>query len=618
MNPSLIPDLAQLTALIGSVIVALLCIGVGVWTGARRAETALIAGWGVAGFATVVAGTLTSIGLSVVMMVLAVAGALGLVRAGMRSRSERADFQFGPLLRVAVLALPFAAGIAGVETVGWDDFTHWLPNLAYLCVHDHFPSLAHPSGSYHAGYPYGIGLPGFGIFLVTGRVPETATIFWNLIVMLCAAACVAGMIGQRLPDVWSSRSRSLDWISAAIGLLVAGMACPTFVPKIFLSNMADAATGSVLAVLLSILAEETGARDGRIGRALAFAFGCVALLNLRQANGALFGLLLIGAGLAVWRHRRESKPAQLWPFGLTLVLPVGVLILWGHYASAQIPGGEFIIMPFSEWRWGLLPTTLVSIGRVMLSKVGLFALIAYLAISAGLAWRGASTATRTASAVVIVAATVSVGMMGFLAFTYLAANFNDQEAAAAASFWRYMSEVGPVAVFAAAAIVPLGWLRVVSPARAALVLVCFTLVLPLATIPFYRADLTSDVPRLRQTIAAVGAAVPGTAPLTLIDVTGNGFPVVAAYYDLALSQRALSQSPRAVTSITNPNGVPVTEISDHHFNDGSYVWLAQGVPALDGMFSASLDRNESYLWRRQGDHFDLVGQWPISSRPPIR
>src|SRR5271157_1181239 len=144
MHPSLIPDVAQLTALISCVLVALLCIGLGVWTGARRAETALIAGWGVAGFATVVAGTLTSIGLSRVMAVLAVAGAFGLVRAAMRLRSRRACFQIAELLHVVVLALPFAAGIAGVEVVGWDDFSHWLPNLTYLCVHDHFPSLVHP------------------------------------------------------------------------------------------------------------------------------------------------------------------------------------------------------------------------------------------------------------------------------------------------------------------------------------------------------------------------------------------------------------------------------------------------------------------------------------------
>ena len=51
--------------------------------------------------------------------------------------------------------------ISRYEQIAWDDFTHWLPNLAYLCVYDHFPTLAEPSLSKHAAYPYGLALPGF-------------------------------------------------------------------------------------------------------------------------------------------------------------------------------------------------------------------------------------------------------------------------------------------------------------------------------------------------------------------------------------------------------------------------------------------------------------------------
>ena len=385
MNPSLVPDPAHVAVLIGTAVVAVLCIGIGVWVGAKRAETALIAGWGSAGLATVAAGTLTSIGLSSVMIALAAIGAGGLVRIAVSVRRGTMVFQSGTMGRVAVLAVPLVACSAGMDTIGWDDFSHWLPNLTYLCMHDHFPTLAQPNGSEHAGYPYALALPGFAIFLFSGRVPENAALSWNLIAMLCAAASIATIVMQRLAEVFpeQARSRSLAWAGAAIGLLFAGLAGPTFVPKIFFSNMADAATGSVLAVLLSIVfewANFAATRRARTALAIIFAFGCVALIDLRQANGALFGLMILGCALAAWKQKPRAGAAELQALAIVLLLSLGVAALWGHYAARQIPGGEFVIMPFAAWRWTLLPQTFGSIARVMLSKPGLFLLTLYLAV----------------------------------------------------------------------------------------------------------------------------------------------------------------------------------------------------------------------------------------------
>jgi hypothetical protein len=490
-------------------------------------------------------------------------------------------------------------------------------------MHNHFPTLAQPNGSEHAGYPYALALPGFAIFLISGRVPETAALSWNLIAMLCAAASIATIVTQRLAAVFpeQARTRSLAWTGAATGLLLGGLAGPSFVPKIFFSNMADAATGSVLAVLLSIVfewANPTANQRARTALAITFAFGCVALIDLRQANGALFGLMILGCAVAAWKQRPGAGAPELRALAIVLLLSLGVAELWGHYAARQIPGGQFSIMPLAEWRWMLLPHTLGSIARVMLSKPGLFVLIFYLSIRTLLALRAADPLSQPVRSVVIVAAMVSFGMMGFLTFTYLAANFNAAEAAAAASFWRYMGEVGPLVVLGTIAVMPLDWLRRLPSRPAVAALLGLTVVLPFATIRLYRADLASPVPLMRRTALAVDAAVPRSAPLTLMAVSGNGFPVVVAYYELVLSQHAFGLPSRVVTTATSPLGLSAEDVAKRHFDDGQYLWLADGTPAAAEIFDAPLSSAYSYLLAHREGRFVIVGRWPTGARVTSR
>jgi hypothetical protein len=365
MYPSLLPDLAHLPVLITVVAVAVLCIGLGVWTGARRAETSLIAGWGVACFATVVIGTLSDIGLSRVMVVLALAGLAGLARIGIA-------LSRGTLLprldiggRVFLLSLPLLACIEGMETVGTDDYLHWLPNLAYLCVNDHFPTLAQPSGSYHAAYPYGLALPGFAVFLVLGWVAENAALLWNFIAMLAAGASIGGVFARRLATRYPElrQRRIFGWGSAGLGLLIAGLACPTFVPKIFFSNMADAATGSILAVIGSMVFDRVAdGADRRHRIALASAFSCVALVDVRQASAALFGLLILGCvagcGLGGWLHRDRFGSAAALSLTILLLPPLIVLLLWGTLHGDPNPWRRFRDPAFRRMALGGLSSDL--------------------------------------------------------------------------------------------------------------------------------------------------------------------------------------------------------------------------------------------------------------------
>src|ERR1700722_8175552 len=81
MLAALLPDATQLSLVAATAVVAALCAGLGHWAGARRVETALLAGWGLAGLVTVVIGTLTSLPLTPVLVVLGLAGVTGVVHA---------------------------------------------------------------------------------------------------------------------------------------------------------------------------------------------------------------------------------------------------------------------------------------------------------------------------------------------------------------------------------------------------------------------------------------------------------------------------------------------------------------------------------------------------------
>lgn len=610
MSAGLIPDLSQLMVLLLTALVGVLCIGLGSWTGARRAEVALIAGWGVAAFVSLVFGTLTSVPLSALAAVLGAGGAAGLLRSTLKRRSMEA----ATLGRASLLAVPLIAGSAGTVPIAWDDFSHWLPNLTYICINSHFPTTALPAISHHAGYPYAMALPGFAVFTLTGTVPENAAIFWNLVVMLCAAAAFSRLLARRLPGVWPSYPRLLPWISAAVGLLLAGLASPTFVPKIFFSNMGDAATASVLAVLGALLfewAETDSTLRKQVAVAVPFGFCCVAFIDLRQVNTVLFVLLMAGAVLACLRARRWPAAGEIVSLAIILALSAAAFLLWKRYTDAQIPGGEFAFMPVSAWRWTILPRTLGNMLHVMSGKPGLFVLIIYLAISVVIIRRLADWPTHL---LVTAAATVSVGMIGFLGFTYLAADFNEQEAAAAAAFWRYMTEVGSLVVLAAISIVPLRWLGRMPAPRVSAALFLIVLIVPLAAIPLYRADLSSPVPRMRRGNVALDAAVPRDQKLLLMDERDNGFGVMLAYYDLMVSQRATAEAPRVVATWSDPNGLPAAAVIARRF-DEPYVWLAEGAPAMSSLIGVSLSRDNAYLLRHSDGHFEIEGQWPIVLAP---
>jgi len=420
---------------------------------------------------------------------------------------------------------------------------------------------------------------------------------------------------MRLPDLTPQRAQ--PWAAAAIGLLTAGLACPSFVPKIALSNMADAPSGSVLAVLGLMLFEWVSAirehdARARSRMAWAMAFSGVAFVDLRQANAALFAWLVFGCLLAGGLRRRWLGIRELLSLSLIVLVPFIIWLLWNRYTAAQIPGGQFVFLPFKAWRWAEFPDALHSMFRVMLSKIGLFGLILIISVRAVWAFRDHDNLDAPSRAVLITASVVCLCNIAFLAFTYLAADFSVGEASSAVSFWRYAGQTGPLAVLGFVAGMPLDWTRRIPAVPSGVALVVLALVLPIATVRLYRADLASSVPMLRSAAQSTAEAVPAGAPLELVDLTGDGFAPFVVAYQIRATDQERGEPPRKIAAVARPTGIPPADAANIDFAAAPFLWLTEGAPEMDRLFGVRLRAGCSYLLRREADHFAIMLSWQLS------
>lgn len=630
MQPSLLPDLAHLPGTLSVFGIALLAIGLGALAGARRVESALVCGWGIAAFVTVLAGALLRVPLEPAMLLLGGAGLAGLGWATVSGARGKPVLDWSMAGRVLLLAIPLLVLTEGADTSGWDDFSHWLPNLAYLCRYGHFPTLAEPSASYHAGYPAALALPGYASWLLLRRPPESAALTWHLVLMLAAGASIGRIVQTRLVAATQTRAGTITrgateagmahpltaWAAASAGLLLAGLACPTFVPKIFFSNMADASTASVVAVMGALLFQwwSEPSSTGRARVAFQFALCEAALLDLRQANAALFLLLVLGAGFGIfWQCRKWGVTA--WRTAV-IVLPIPLLTwaLWSHYVAAEIPGGEMPVLPLAHWHWADFPSALANMGRVALAKTGLFAIIAAISVRAALALRRNDTLAPAQRGLLLAAVVVCLGNIAFLAFAYLAVGgFSTGEVAAAASFWRYASQTGPLATLAVVAVMPTAWARWCRSRAAAALLLGLATVLPVATVKLYRPDLNSPVPVLRRIADSIDRQAAPGQPVELVDITGTGFAPLVVEYQITIGHAWPGIPTRPVSAVAQPHGIPANEVTRIPLG-APYIWLAEATPEAAELFHQPLRAGCSYLLERERQQFTVIGAWVLSAR----
>ncbi|HYG85185.1 MAG TPA: hypothetical protein VD978_02910 [Azospirillum sp.] len=432
------------------VFIGFACLGS--TTGRARLQAAdPIVGWAIGTGAITAAGVLAPglVGVS------ALAAAVAAVAAGLWAW-RRGEVPGGPLLWLTVLLLlPFLLQAARAPTAEWDDFTHWLPNAAYLYRFDDFPRSGLPGSlSFWPAYPYALPLWHWMTSRLSGAFFEPAGAVANVLALGGFAAALVSLVRAEL----GQQERRLSVLSsfgwAAFGILLVTAANPSFVKSYHVTAYADSATAVAVAVLavlgwqiLERLREGEAASPA--ARAMAWQFGAVAslLVNLKQANLVLVPLILSGMALLVLRDRAIDR-GQLLRLLLPMLLPMLALyLLWRHHVQTHMPGREFAFLPFDQWRWSMLDGILRGIWAIVAKKGGHYGLMMVVSGWAAFAWlRGPGRLERF----LVIAATVFLGYSGFLLFTYLAASFSDDEVLRAASFWRYSTHAGLLGVTAAA------------------------------------------------------------------------------------------------------------------------------------------------------------------------
>lgn len=617
LPPHLLPAATDLLTCGYIAIVATLTAGAGFLIGARRLETAFFSGWGLACLVFVVAGTWFHIDLGLAAAAVGLLGALGLARwcvwPGARPATD--DLL---ALRVLLIGAPFVFLILGMSDVAWDDFSFWVPNLLHLCATHQFPTLAQPATySLMPGYPYGLALPGFAVHLLGGSRVETVAFVWNLLAMLAAGAAFANVLARRMRAAGQRLDARTLWVLAAMGALLEGMANPSFVAKIVLTNMGDSATGAGLALLCALLFEWSAEQqDAAAQRSVLreISLTCCAIVFVRQENPALIALLFLSTAAAVALFYHRDRLREVAYLCTTLVLPLFIWYSWTHYQNAEIPHGSHYLLPWQQWHWSLFGATLASASHVLVAKIGYTAMalvVAYFAARAvlgrlrGTALQPGETG-RAARVVVTAAAGLAFGNIAFLLFCYLATSFYPGEVTEAISFWRFIGQTGQALMIGFACLVPIRWLA--SEFRAAPLLRVLPVVgflVPIAAFPTYRDDLASSVPRLQMIADDIHQTLKADEPIVLMDVSGNGFAALVVKYQMTV----IEGDRRPISVIADPHGISLARARDLRLPSGAYVWLAEGLPALAGTFGHDTTAGCSYLFTNDAGAFHLVKAW---------
>ncbi len=646
-----VPSLSRLIALLLTLGVAAVCIGLGQFVGARRPAIALVAGWGLACIGFVVAGALFGASLSITAAALGMVGLAGLALIAQGSFEEDS---WRSTFRVLALAVPFLLIAAANAPSSPEGFSTWLPNIDYLYRHDHFPSTAVPSyGSERPGVPYAMAYIGYAVSLVIGHVADTAGIVWNALLLVAVGTLCADIVASQIRRRQNEKlDRELEpaeeWGVAGIGLLAATMFNPSFVPRFFLSNDVDGAVGSVTAVavaavMLWLSAETRKTRDERLMLVAAVGFCCAAMVQLRQDGLTLFALVFIAAVAATPLERLVGRRVS--PMMLLLMLPPPLLaaLVWREYQVFQIPDEALAVLNPVDWHWKELPATAWSMLWVALGKIGytgLMVLLIGFALAIADAPEMFTPFQRTG---VVMGAVLGVAKLATLVVLYLVGDYTAEQAAAAADFWRYLVQIGPALVVAAIPLIP-PRLWAMQPAGRLLCAAApvLMLVLPLVSVRYLRVDQ----PRVSHTPYLVGVAhdiagLIGPAPqITLVDPDdpdGNLDSLMVIRYELEIApnRRPRLQKGDPVPEVNFIAGSPPVHLiakgimpqdaarrhpPEFRAQDMSnqlavpFVWFRDGGQAASQMAGLELEPGASYLVSHHDGTTDLVKSWPFPAR----
>lgn len=603
------PDLVHIIGLAALLVVcaALVALGAAVAGAPRIAEADLICGWAIVSVIVVVLGTTTAVSFShiaVAVLVAAIGAAVLVVRRD--GRLANSD-----IVRTVVLAMPVIALVTAMLPSQWDEFSHWLPNAYYILEVDGFPGAGRPkSMSAWPAYPYGLPLVIYATSRIAGNFVDNAGGLFNLALMISFALLIARILRMAVSADQAGifSQRPLGWAYCALGGLAVTALNPTFVPKIVFTAYADAGTsvatgfGAVLGwSMLEALAENDERRARRMALQLGFVFA--ALINLKQANMALVGILIM-ALLAAGTNQpglRFRRLARLSPH--LLLFPIVVYVAWQLYAGSNISGGALVVRPVSEWSVSLTPDIVARMLLIASKKGGYFAVMLVAVVFAA---RAMARPDGRFGQLAIITGFTFVLYNTFLLFTYVAA-FGESEARAAVSYWRYNTHLGGICVAFGAYGIGLLWRRYLAPRihfGLGWVPIVLLLAIPIAASGKLRFD--NVAPKLY--VRAVGSEMAGILPagtrLSVLDPTDNGF------YRLLLGHM-LNGSAEIVFAISAGWKKGAREIAaELAGKKANYAWVHVPTPKLERALGTRLPKRSSYLLVREPAGWAIMRAWP--------
>ena len=394
-------------------------------------------------------------------------GLVLLIPFGDADRKRQQRNLLSDLVMLLILVAPMGLLVAATPATAFDEFAQWLPNTRYLVEHAHYwfwPDWVGASSK--PGYPNASTI----IALLTSQLigPTIEAPFKVFAVILLGGfSCVlasfaAGWNETGVSPHWRARLLAVAFL--AVGVLISFID-PFVDPRISLTAHTDTPTALILAT--AGLTASFGIEAARRG-ASSFAaswFTWTGLLSLtlvmtRTTNIVLVGGIFIAFVFLVIVSKAGS-PTQWFRWAITLLGPsaLGVLV-WNIYLRAARIGADMAPRPLSGWDWDAPIIVLrafildrLSGNLILAALTGIFLVLAV--VGGIVVWRNLDDeGTREMPSPRVLLPLTGIVATVFVIFIFWAyvAVFSREEVAAAASLWRYLTELGPLIVMVGCAL----------------------------------------------------------------------------------------------------------------------------------------------------------------------
>lgn len=601
-----IPTLEQVYGLISVLTVALALVGFGAAaaaSGRRRMRSAdLVCGWGVVSLVLTLTGVFTAVPFIQVTVALGFLSIPAIIFTAFR---DDAILAVGTG-KILVLTAPLILLAAAMAPSQWSEFSQWLLADRFLLDQDAFPRLSLPKSlADQPAHAYGVSLMTYLASRLAGFFTENAGPLFNILLLFSFSLTVmeiirraAGRAGDGIPG----------WGMAALGVLAVSLLNPSFTPKLVLTANTDmpAAVAAAFAGVAGWLMVEGLAR-GKAGQAwqsaLQMGFILAALVNAEPAAPVLSVILVAAVYIAGLR----DPQVEFWRLAVLLPLiavpPAVIYGAWDLHVSVALPGAAHGVSLFEAWNTARIPAVAAGMLEVVFQRP-LYFLLALTVIAFGVKamFRFAGSLDRLA----IIAAVAIGGYNAYLFHAYVTVSGGDGSSAAA-SYWRYSTHLGLLAVAFGAHGGALLWRHYLSGRLAALpsaLAVGLVLALPLA----FADKLRFDIVPPKQFVFSVGRELANVLPpdsrVMVIDPLETGFYAKMIGY-------LLYGKAQIAGSVSRFHGLDAGGIRRYvEKYQPTHIWLHTQNEAVKEAFGLRLDIRSAHLLAPAGQGWEAIRSWP--------